>query len=143
MNLVNLLLILASVGLSALAQIAMKSGMSAPTVLAAVEQGSVAASYVSILTTPMVWVGLGCYGLGALVWLRVLSAVSLANMAAVELPPAVRTVIIAADNDGHNLGAARALQRVVDHFIAEGRAVHLARSPVGKDFNDFLTSDLA
>ena len=75
MNLVNLLLILASVGLSALAQIAMKSGMSAPTVLAAVEQGSVAASYVSILTTPMVWVGLGCYGLGALVWLRVLSAV--------------------------------------------------------------------
>ena len=75
MNLTNLLLILSSVGLSALAQIAMKAGMNGPSVQAAIGQGSVLASYGSILAAPMVWVGLGCYGLGAMVWLRVLSAV--------------------------------------------------------------------
>lgn len=70
--------------------------------------------------------------------LRVLSAVSLSNMARVVLPPAVRTVILAADNDGDNAGAARALQRAVDHFAAEGRIVKIALPPIGKDFNDTL-----
>ena len=73
--------------------------------------------------------------------LRVLSAVSLPNMARIELPPAVRTVILAADNDGDNPAAAKALQRAIDHFAGEGRTVRLARSPVGKDFNDILTAD--
>jgi hypothetical protein len=74
--------------------------------------------------------------------LRVLSAVSLANMARIELPPAVRTVILAADNDpADNLGAAKALQRAIDHLAGEGRTVRIARSPVGKDFNDFLMAD--
>lgn len=71
--------------------------------------------------------------------LRVLSTVSLANMAGVELPPAVGTVTIAADDDGHNLGAARSLQRAINHFVAGGHVVRLARSPVGKDFNDFVS----
>jgi putative DNA primase/helicase len=68
----------------------------------------------------------------------VLSAVSLSNMARVVLPPAVRTVILCADNDGDNAGAARALQRAVDHFAAEGRNVKIALPPIGKDFNDTL-----
>jgi len=72
--------------------------------------------------------------------LRVLSAVSLANMPSVVLPPAVRSVILCADNDGDNAGAAGLLQRAVDHFAAQGRAVRIARSPVGKDFNDCLTA---
>jgi hypothetical protein len=70
--------------------------------------------------------------------LRVLSAVSLANMARIVLPPAVATVILAADNDGANEAAARALQRAVDRFAGEGRTVRVARSPVGKDFADLL-----
>lgn len=70
--------------------------------------------------------------------LRILSAVSLSNMARITLPPAIATVILAADNDGANEAAARALQRAVDRFAGEGRAVRVARSPVGKDFADFL-----
>jgi hypothetical protein len=73
--------------------------------------------------------------------LRVLSAVSLGNMARVALPPAIATVILAADNDGEGTPAAEALQRAVDRFAREGRAVRIARSPVGKDFNDLLLTD--
>jgi Toprim domain len=72
--------------------------------------------------------------------LRVLAAVSLANMARVVLPPAVRTVILAADNDGDNEAATAQLQRAADHFILDRRVVKIARSPVGKDFNDLLTA---
>ena len=70
--------------------------------------------------------------------LRVLSAISLGNMCRLVLPPAVRTVILCADNDGPNEGAARALQRAVDHYAADGRIVKIAVPPVGKDFNDTL-----
>ena len=70
--------------------------------------------------------------------LRILSAVSLSNMARVTLPPAIATVILAADNDGANEAAARALQRAIDRFAGEGRTVRVARSPVGKDFADLL-----
>jgi hypothetical protein len=70
--------------------------------------------------------------------LRVLCAVSLPNMARIVLPPAVRSVIVAADNDGDNQAAASGLQRVINNFRAEGRLVRIARSPVGKDFNDVL-----
>ncbi len=72
--------------------------------------------------------------------LRVLSAVSLANLARVELPPAIATVILAADNDGANEAAARALQCAVDRFAKDGRVVRVARSPVGKDFADLLAA---
>lgn len=75
--------------------------------------------------------------------LRVLSAVSLTNMTRVELPAAVKEVIIAADKDGDNVAAARSLQAAVDHLLREGRAVRIARSPWGKDFNDLLQADLA
>jgi len=70
--------------------------------------------------------------------LRVLSAVSLSNMARLVLPPAVGTVILCADNDGDNAKARRAFESAVAHFLAEGRTVRVARSPVGKDFNDAL-----
>jgi drug/metabolite transporter (DMT)-like permease len=69
-SLKSLLLILLSVGLSAIAQIAMKSGVAGS---ASAEPAGVLDSYVAMLTAPKVWIGLGCYGLGALVWLRVLS----------------------------------------------------------------------
>lgn len=70
MSLKSLILILLSVGLSAIAQIAMKAGVSGVSTAAAT---SVLGSYISMLTAPRVLLGLACYGLGALIWLRVLS----------------------------------------------------------------------
>jgi phage/plasmid primase-like uncharacterized protein len=76
--------------------------------------------------------------------MRTLCAVSLANLARVILPPSMTTVLICADNDGDNPAAAKALQRAVAHFTAEGRAVRIARPPVGlKDFNDVLQAGAA
>jgi len=73
--------------------------------------------------------------------LRVLCAVSLGNLARVTLPATVATVILAADNDGDNPAAAKALARAVEHFTGEGREVRIARPPEGvKDFNDVLTA---
>jgi hypothetical protein len=70
--------------------------------------------------------------------LRVLAAVSLANMARLDLPPAIATVILCADNDTGNDQAAGLVQRAAARFAAEGRAVRIARAPAGKDFNDTL-----
>ncbi len=70
--------------------------------------------------------------------LRVAAAVSLANLGAIVLPPAVTTVIIAADDDGDNAKARDALDRAVQRLLAEGRTVRIARPPIGKDFNDAL-----
>ncbi|MFZ6761315.1 DUF7146 domain-containing protein [Pseudoroseomonas sp. WGS1072] len=70
--------------------------------------------------------------------MRIISAISLGNMASINLPPAITKVVIGADNDDHNSSAAQALQRAVDRFIAEGREVRIARSPIGSDFNDAL-----
>lgn len=72
---------------------------------------------------------------------RVVVAVSLSNMTALMLPPQFTEVVIAADNDGDNPAAQRNLQRAIDRFIGEGRRVKLARSPIGKDFNDCLRAD--
>ncbi len=69
--------------------------------------------------------------------LRVLAAVSLGNLGRVALPEQVRSVILAADNDVKE-AARRGLQRAVELHLAAGRSVRVARSPVGKDFNDAL-----
>lgn len=70
MSLKGLTLILLSVGLSAIAQIAMKAGVSGA---AAASSSGLLGSYVAMLTAPRVLLGLACYGLGALIWLRVLT----------------------------------------------------------------------
>ena len=70
---------------------------------------------------------------------RVAAAVSLENMASIPLPPAIATVIIAAQNDPPGSPAAHALDRAVARFLAEGRRVKIARPPPGvKDLNDLL-----
>lgn len=75
---------------------------------------------------------------------RVLSAVSLANMGRLVLPPAITCVVIAADNDAGNDRAQTALQRAVDHFAAEGRTVKLAMPDTpGTDWNDVLQEKTA
>lgn len=70
---------------------------------------------------------------------RVLSAVSLNNLARVELPPAIKAVVIAADNDTPGSAAEAVLYAAVRRLEATGRKVLIARSPVGSDFNDCLT----
>jgi Toprim domain len=70
--------------------------------------------------------------------LRVLCAVSLANMARLVLPEAVGEVILLADNDAPGSPAFTTLARVVKHFAGIGKMVRVARSPIGKDFNDAL-----
>jgi hypothetical protein len=71
--------------------------------------------------------------------LRVLASVSLANMGAIELPPAVACVILCADSDPGNDKAAAALARAIDHYQAEGREVRVAMPDVpGADWNDIL-----
>jgi len=75
--------------------------------------------------------------------LRVLAAVSLSGMARVELPPSITNILVCADNDDDNPVAAQALDRAVARFIGEGRAVRVARSPIGSDFNDLLQADVA
>lgn len=67
-------LILASVSLSALAQLALKMGT---TAAASDRTSGVASEIGGLLQSPMVLVGLGLYGVGALLWLFVLGRVPL------------------------------------------------------------------
>lgn len=69
--------------------------------------------------------------------LRVLCAVSLANMARLELPDNVATVIIAAQHD-HKPEALRGRDKAIQALLQQGRQVRLAFSTVGKDLNDQL-----
>ena len=71
-----LLLILSSVSLSALAQITLKSGMSTERIQQVMDSsGSTHELVLSIAHSPLVWLGLGMYFIGALVWLLVLARV--------------------------------------------------------------------
>lgn len=74
MALSTLILIFSSVLISALAQIALKQGMSSSTVAAALGQGSTSA-ITAIATNPYVISGLSLYAVGAMLWLFVLSRV--------------------------------------------------------------------
>jgi hypothetical protein len=66
------------------------------------------------------------------------AAGSAGALAAVELPPEVRRVLIAADNDSSGAGQRNALA-AYDRWIAEGRDVCIKAPPdVGTDFNDLL-----
>ena len=76
---------------------------------------------------------------------RVVAAASLANMAAMELPPTVRAVTLVAQNDPKTLPDGRphptiaGLANAVEAHRAAGRTVRLARPPEGiKDFNDWV-----
>jgi hypothetical protein len=75
--------------------------------------------------------------------LRVLAAVALGNLRRLDLPPAVRRVVLLADNDDGNPKAKALLDDAAQHFAAEGRAVAIARPPAAfKDFNDLLQAEM-
>jgi putative DNA primase/helicase len=66
------------------------------------------------------------------------SAVYAGGLRSVALPPDVRNVIIAADNDVSGAGQRNALA-AYDRWIAEGRSVRIKIPPdAGDDFNDVL-----
>lgn len=69
--------------------------------------------------------------------LRVIVAVSLANMGAIELPPQIDQVLILAQNEKHD-AAERGRDRAIRNFLAQGKRVSLVFSPIGKDINDLL-----
>ena len=67
------------------------------------------------------------------------AAVYAGGLKTLELPPTVRAVIIAADNDASGAGQRNALA-AYDRWTAEGRSVRIKTPPdVGDDFNDVLT----
>jgi hypothetical protein len=68
---------------------------------------------------------------------RVWAAVDIGNLAAIELPEAIASVILVDDNDNERFGAWRAaLER---GWLEEGRSVQRLRPPKGfKDFNDYV-----
>lgn len=71
-----LALILVTVTLSACAQLVLKLGMASPRMAEALQSGLVDAA-VAALLTPYIWLGLGLYGFGVVMWLWVLSKVDL------------------------------------------------------------------
>lgn len=70
--------------------------------------------------------------------LRVWAAGSLGNLRHITLPACTAEVIVAADNDWGKPQAARQLETALAALSAQGRAVSVARSPIGKDANDAL-----
>lgn len=69
---------------------------------------------------------------------RVLAAVSLSNMASIDLPDNVSEVVLLSDGDEHPQAAA-AFDHAIKTHAAKGRTVRVWRSPVaGEDFNDAL-----
>ena len=67
--------------------------------------------------------------------LPVWATLGTSGLRSVILPPEVKTVIVAADGDQ---AGEEAVQGAARRFIAEGRAVKIARPPQGMDFNDLL-----
>ena len=71
--------------------------------------------------------------------LRVVSGVSLSNMAALRFPECVAGVVLWQQNDAVDSAAARGFLRVIDNFVGQGLRVKLARVPEQfKDVNDFI-----
>ncbi|MFZ4687870.1 MAG: DUF7146 domain-containing protein [Polymorphobacter sp.] len=71
---------------------------------------------------------------------RIVCTASLPNMQAVNLPPCLTHVTIAADNDKPGSGAAvSGLPKAIARLQAQGRTVRVARAPLPhKDFNAWL-----
>lgn len=69
----TLLLILASISLSAVAQVMLKLGMSSAGVKHALAGQSTPDMVLAVLLSPAVLLGLSLYGFGAMVWLGVLA----------------------------------------------------------------------
>lgn len=79
MTTANLLLVLSSVLISALAQIALKLGTSSDRMRVAMQGAGLVDSYGLMLASPLVIGGLLAYVFGALIWLKVLSVLDVSQ----------------------------------------------------------------
>ncbi|WP_237155597.1 SMR family transporter [Oryzibacter oryziterrae] len=79
MRLADILLVILSVGLSSTSQIILKRGMTGTAVQEAMSSGRASDIAWTIGTAPLVWTGLFCFGLSAVVWLFVLSRIPLSQ----------------------------------------------------------------
>lgn len=70
---------------------------------------------------------------------RAAAYISAANLSALDLPEAFRSVLLVEDRDGENAGVVAARQETMAHWTREGRTVTRWRpSPGIKDANDML-----
>jgi hypothetical protein len=70
--------------------------------------------------------------------LRIWAAGSLAGLASVQLPACADHVVVIADNDWQSPAAQAGLDKAIATLQAQGVAVSVGRSPIGKDVNDCL-----
>lgn len=120
MSLRLFLLILASVGLSVLAQLALKIG----TAAAGGRSGGISAEFGGLVQSPMVLAGLGLYGVGALLWLFVLGRAPLSLAYPFVGMGFILTMLAGAYFLNENLNAAR----VVGTLLIASGCILVARS---------------
>ena len=75
----SLLLIVVSVSLGVVGQLSLKVGMNRVGAIDAASLARPVETLLSVFSMPLVWLGLACYGLGALFWLVILSRLELSR----------------------------------------------------------------
>lgn len=75
----DILLVVTSVALSSFSQVVLKRGMTGEAIQSALERGRTSEIATTIALSPLVWGGLFCFGLSAVVWLFVLSRIPLSQ----------------------------------------------------------------
>ena len=63
-------------------------------------------------------------------------------MAAIDLPPVVKDLVLCVDADGDQEALAKTIEKARAFHAARGRRVLIARPPAGMDFNDMLRGGL-
>lgn len=82
----------------------------------------------------------------AVMWpeLRAAAGVAIGNLADIALPEQLIEIKLVMDRDGENPATKRAIDRAVNRWLHEGRAVTTERPPPGhEDFNAWLQAELA
>lgn len=69
---------------------------------------------------------------------RVICGISVSNIKHIIFPKAVREIVLVADNDEAGSPADQQVEKTISELSGRGHRVFVARSLVGKDFNDWL-----
>ena len=123
MNPYTLVLILVTVSLSAIAQLALKMGASAPRMTQAMQDG-LAPSIVAAIGSPLIWTGLAIYGFSVALWLWVLSRVDLS----VAYPFVGVSFLITMAFGAYFLNESVTLPRITGTLLIAAGCVLVARS---------------
>jgi drug/metabolite transporter (DMT)-like permease len=75
----SLLIIVVSVSLGVVGQLSLKVGMNRVGAIDAASLARPMETLAQVVSTPLVWLGLGCYGVSALLWLVILSRLELSR----------------------------------------------------------------